>query len=204
MKHIHSILFECNAYRGEASHERCKAVEEHVAGCVGPACRIDSTTMRENDMGGGVVQPTLEIVYTRGDYKELIPKVDKALLDIGVVAFKALVSRVASYAAEAAIAGVGAGALAGGAAAGGRSTTTSAVHLPRLPACLSGPPPGSPRKRWPKRRWHTASPSRGQASGTSRASPGSSTYNERKRRGAIHIAACVASHSWSFPAQTRY
>ena len=119
MKRVHSILFECNAYRGEASHERCKAAEEHVAGCVGPACRIESATMRENDVGGGVVQPTFEIVYTEGDYKEIIDNVDRALLDIGVVAFKALVSSLASYAVEATIAGAGAGALVGGTAAGG-------------------------------------------------------------------------------------
>lgn len=119
MKHAHSILFECNAYRGEASHERCKAVEEHVAGCVGQACMIESATMRENDVGGDVVQPTFEIVYTKGDYKEIIDKVDKALLDIGVVAFKALVFNLVSHAAEAAITGAGAGALVGDAVAGG-------------------------------------------------------------------------------------
>lgn len=119
MKRVHSILLECNAYRGKASHERCKAVEEHVAGRVGPACGLESATMRENDMGGGVVQATIELVYTRGDCREIIPAVDKALLDIGVVALKAFVSSVASYAAEAVIAGAGAGALAGGAVAGG-------------------------------------------------------------------------------------
>lgn len=138
MKYIHSILFECNAYRGEASHERCRAVEEHVAGCVGPACRIDSTTMKENDMGGGVVQPALEIVYTKGDYREIINEVDKALLDIGVVAFKALVSRVASYAAEAVIAGVGAGALAGGAAAGGSKRDDKRSALAEIAGMLVG------------------------------------------------------------------
>lgn len=113
MKRVHSILFECNSYRGRASHERCKAVEEHVSECVGTACRLESATMRENDMGGGVVQATIELVYTKGDCREIIPRADMALLDIGIVAFKALVSSVASYAAEAVIAGAGAGAIAG-------------------------------------------------------------------------------------------
>ena len=73
--------------------------------------------MREIDMGNGVVRVTVELVYTRGDYKDIIPRADSALLDVGIVAFKALVSSVASHAAEAVISGAGAGALAGGVAA---------------------------------------------------------------------------------------
>ena len=119
MKNVHSILLDCNCYRGKPSPERCRAVEDHVMACVGPMCGLESATMREIDMGDGVVQATFELVYTSGKYKEIIPVVDKALLDAGIVAFKALLSAVASHAVEAIIAGAGTGALAGGAATSG-------------------------------------------------------------------------------------
>lgn len=119
MKKVHSVLLDCNCYRGSPSHERCRAVEDHVMVCVGDVCGLESATMREIDMGDGVVQATFELVYTSGDCREIIHVVDKALLDAGIVAFKALVSSVASHAAEAIIAGAGTGALAGGAAASG-------------------------------------------------------------------------------------
>ena len=121
MKRVHSVLLECNCYRGKPSHERCRAVEDHVMACVGTTCGLESATMREIDMGDGVVQATFELVYTSGKYNEIIPVVDRALMDAGIVAFKALVSAVASHAAEAIIAGAGTGALAGGAAASGGS-----------------------------------------------------------------------------------
>lgn len=119
MKSVHSILLDCNCYRGKPSHERCRAVEDHVMVSVGDMCGLESATMREIDMGGGVVQATFELVYTKGDCRDMIPQIDKALLDAGIVAFKALVSTVASHAAEAIIAGARTGALAGGTAAGG-------------------------------------------------------------------------------------
>ena len=125
MTRVRSILFECSCYRGKASHERCRAVEEHVMGCVEGACGLESATMRELDMGGGIVQPTVELVYTAGSYRKLVPLVDEALRETGLVAVKALVSSVASHAVEGVVAGAGAGWLAGSAAArksgGGRT-----------------------------------------------------------------------------------
>lgn len=121
MTRVRSILFECSCYRGKASHERCRAVEEHVMGCVEDACGLESATMRELDMGDGIVQPTVELVYSKGNYRRLVPMADEALREIGIVAVKALVSSVASHAAEGVIAGAGAGWLAGSAAARGSS-----------------------------------------------------------------------------------
>lgn len=120
MSGARSILFECSCYGGGQSHERCRAVEEYVMESAGEACAIKSVTVREIDVGGdGVVQPAVELVYSKGDYRRLIPMVDEALVKIGIVAVKALVSTVATRAVEGAIAGAGAGGLAGGAAARG-------------------------------------------------------------------------------------
>lgn len=114
MTHMRSILFECCCYRGRASNERCRAVEEHVMGRVEDACRLESAAMREIGVGGGIVQPTVELVYSTGSYRRLVPLVDEALREIGIVAVKALVSRVAPRAAGGAIARAGAGRQAGG------------------------------------------------------------------------------------------
>ena len=119
MTRVRSILFECGCYSGEASYERCKAVEEHVMERVGDACGLESVTMRELDMGGSVFQPTIEMVYSKGNYRSLIPAVDGALRKIGIVAVKALVSSVAPRAVEGVVAGAGAGWLAGSVAARG-------------------------------------------------------------------------------------
>ena len=119
MSKVRSILFECNCYRGGRSRERCRAVEDYIMERVGASCGLESATMREIDVGDGVVQATFELVYTKGNCGEIIHMVDRALLDAGIVAFKALVSVVASHAAEAIIAGAGTGALAGGAATSG-------------------------------------------------------------------------------------
>ena len=129
MTGVRSILFECSCYSGEASHERCKAVEECVMECISGACRLESATMREVDIGDGVVQPSVELVYSVGNYRRLIPMVDEALREIGIVAVKALVSSVASRAVEGVIAGAGAGWLAGGVASRGSSGRAAAAAM---------------------------------------------------------------------------
>lgn len=133
MTGVRSILLECSCYSAMASHERRKAVEECVMESVSGACRVESATMREVDMGDGVVQPSVELVYSGGNYRRLIPMVDGALREIGIVAVKALVSTVEPRAAEGVIAGAGAGWLAGGAAAsgsyGGSGRTAAAAML---------------------------------------------------------------------------
>lgn len=130
MTRVRSILFECNCYSGDASNERCRAVEEHVMECVGDVCGLESVTMRELDMGGSVFRPTIEMVYSKGNYHSLIPKVDEALREIGIVAVKALVSSVVSHAVEGVVAGAGAGWLAGSVAArGARGSGGKAVAV---------------------------------------------------------------------------
>ena len=119
MTGVRSVLLECSCYSGRASHERRKAVEECAMERVTGACRVESATMREVDMGDGVVQPSVELVYSKGNYRRLIPMVDGALREIGIVAVKALVSTVAPRAVEGVVAGAGAGWLASGAAARG-------------------------------------------------------------------------------------
>ena len=137
MTHVRSVVLECHGYRGAASYERCGAVEEHVMACIEGGCRIESVTMRELCVGGDVVQPTIEIVYSRGDYRKLISRVDEALLEIGLVAAKALVSTVVSHVASAAAAGAGAGGLAGG-AAGSRSRSGLGTAAGPLAGTLLG------------------------------------------------------------------
>lgn len=116
MTSVRSIVFECHGYRGEESHERCRAVEEHVMECIKGECRIESVTMREICVAGDAMQPTIEVMYSRGDYRKLIPRVDDALSEIGLVAARVLVSTVASRVVSAMVAGAGAGGLAGSAA----------------------------------------------------------------------------------------
>lgn len=126
MRGIRSILLECNCYRSRPSYERCKAVEEHVMRRVGAACRLESAVMREIDMGDSTVQATFGLVYAGGDCREITPQIDRALLDVGIVALRALVSGVDPQAAEAVVAGAaatdgtGAPARGGGALRGGR------------------------------------------------------------------------------------
>lgn len=119
MKGIRSVLFECNCYRSRPSYERRMAVEEHVKRHVGTACRLESAAMREIDMGDSTVQATFELVYARGDCREIIPRIDRALLDVGIVAFRALVSGVDPRAAEAVVAGAAATGREGEPARGG-------------------------------------------------------------------------------------
>lgn len=129
MTRTHSIVFECSGYRGAASYKRCRVVEEHVMRCIEGECSIESVTMKELCVGGDVIQPTVEVVYSKGDYQKMIPGIDEALLEIGLVATKALVSTVVSHVASAMIAGAGAGGLAGGAAghkSRGNGTATAA------------------------------------------------------------------------------
>lgn len=85
--------------------------------CIEGECSIESVTMRELCVGANdVIQPTVEVVYLKGDYQKMIPGIDEALLGIGLVATKALVSTVVSHVAGAMIAGAGVGGLAGGTA----------------------------------------------------------------------------------------
>ena len=119
MKNVRSILFECSCYSGDMSHDRCKVIEEYVMGHVEDACRLETVTMREMDKGGNVIQPTIELVYSEGSYRKLVHMVDEVLREAGIVAIKALVSRVVSHAVEGVIAGAGAGWLAGSAATRG-------------------------------------------------------------------------------------
>lgn len=116
MTRARSIVFECHGYRGKESYERRRAVEEHVMGRIEGECRIESVAMRELCVEKNAVQPTVEVVYSSGDYRKLIPRVDGALLEIGLVAARALVSTVEPREGGAAAAGPGPGAPAGGAA----------------------------------------------------------------------------------------
>ena len=129
MTRTRSIVFECIGYRGAASYKRCRVVEDHVMRCIEGECSIESVTMRELCVGANVIQPTVEVAYSKGDYRRMIPGIDEALLEIGLVATKALVSTVVSHVASAMIAGAGAGGLAGGAAghkSRGNGTATAA------------------------------------------------------------------------------
>ena len=140
MRGIHSILVECNCYRSRPSYERCKAVEEHVMRYVGVACRLESAVMREIDMGDSTVQATFELVYAGGDCREIIPRIDRALLDVGIVALRALVSGVDPQAAEAVVAGAAATGRTGG---------------PRAASGAAGPgkAAGAARSRCSPERW---------------------------------------------------
>lgn len=112
MTRLRSILFECHGYRGKESYERRRAVEEHVMGRIEGECRIESVAMRELCVEKNAVQPAVEAVYSGGDCRKLVPRVDGALLEMGLVAARALVSTVAPRAGGAAAA-AGAGGAAG-------------------------------------------------------------------------------------------
>ena len=134
MTRTRSIVLECIGYRGAASCKRCRAVEEHVMGCIEGECSIESVTMRELCVGANAIQPTVEVVYSKGDYRKMIPGIDEALLGIGLVATKALASTVVSHVASAMIAGAGAGGSAGGTAgrrSRGGGTATAAGLIAR-------------------------------------------------------------------------
>lgn len=149
---VYSIVLKCHGYSGVASHERCRAVEEHVTGVVEGKCHIEYVTMRELCVAGDSIQPTIEVVYSEGDHKELIPKIDDALSEIGLVAAKVLVSTVASHVVSAMIAGAGVGglacsSLAGSASKGSRLETAAAALAGTLVGAAAGALVGKAAKK---------------------------------------------------------
>lgn len=107
------IVMECNNYSGIPSEERCHTIEDYVREKIQQKCSLDNIKMNETQIQDNLIQPTLILRYKDGNAKLLIEDLDKILLDIGITAVKAVISRIATRAAEAALAGGGLGLVAG-------------------------------------------------------------------------------------------
>ena len=107
------IIMECNNYTGIPSDERCRTVEEYVTKGIKSKCTLDNVIAKETQIQDNLIQPTLIVRYKNGNDKLLIQELDQILMDIGIIAIKAVVTKIASRSVEAAMAGGGAGLLAG-------------------------------------------------------------------------------------------
>ncbi len=118
------IIMECNNYTGIPSDERCRTVEEYVTKGIKSKCTLDNVIAKETQIQDNLIQPTLIVRYKNGNDKLLIQELDQILMDIGIIAIKAVVTKIASRSVEAAMAGGGAGLLAGSRSGSGALATT--------------------------------------------------------------------------------
>lgn len=118
------IVMECNNYSGVPSDERCRTVKEYVTEEIRSKCTLHNVIAKETQIQDNLIQPTLIVRYENGNDELLIQELDQILLDIGITAIKAVVSKIASRAAEAALVGGGVGLLAGSRSGGGALATT--------------------------------------------------------------------------------
>ena len=107
------IVIECNNYSGIASEERCRTIEEYVTKKISSECNVLRIKMNETQIQDNLIQPTLVIRFENGNNELLIGQLDQALLEIGVTAINAIISKIVSRAVEAALVGGGIGLLAG-------------------------------------------------------------------------------------------
>jgi len=128
------LLIECNNYAGITSQERCNMIQEYVKQHIEPHCQLKYVQMIETQVVQNLIQPTIIVIYEEGDHQLLINTIDKILLDIGVTAIKAVVTKITTRALETALAGSGLGLLAGGSTRNGRAALATTV----LGAILGG------------------------------------------------------------------
>lgn len=118
------IVIECNNYSGILSDERCRVIEEYVTEGIRSKCTLYNVIAKETQIQDNLIQSTLIVRYENGNDELLIQELDQILTDIGITAIKAVISKIASRAAEAAMVGGGIGLLAGSKSGGGALTTT--------------------------------------------------------------------------------
>jgi len=128
------LLIECNNYAGITSEERCKMIQQYVTQSIQSHCQLKYVQMIEAQVVPNLIQPTIIVIYEEGEHQLLINTIDRILLDIGVTAIKAVVTKIATKALETALAGGGLGLLAGGSSKNAKAALATTV----LGALLGG------------------------------------------------------------------
>ena len=106
---MREIMIECNNYFGEPSEERCRLVEKLVEEEIKNDCKLKDIVMKEIQVQDSLIQPVITIRCDAGEIQTLTELIDRSLIGIGVTAIKMVVLKMASRAAEGALAGGGGG-----------------------------------------------------------------------------------------------
>lgn len=109
----HELLIECNNYCGSPSPERCAAIEKYLKQKIDRKCANSSVKMAEIEVTSNLINPQIVIRYANPDHAYVMNHVDNLLLEVGLCAAKAVVSKIVSHAVEGALAGGATGAVLG-------------------------------------------------------------------------------------------
>ena len=100
------LVIRCNNYAGVPSEERCHTLEDYVSAYLKSLCTVKNVKMHEAQIEENLIYPELVIRYDSvNDDFPIIEKLDQILLEIGVSAIKAIVSKIVSRAVEGALGG---------------------------------------------------------------------------------------------------
>lgn len=100
------LVIRCNNYTGVPSEERCRTLEDYVIAHLKSSYTIKDVKMHETRIEENLIYPELVILYDSvNDDFPIIEKLDQILLEIGVSAIKAIVSKIVSRAVEGALGG---------------------------------------------------------------------------------------------------
>ena len=109
------LVISCNNYAGVPSEERCRTLEDYVNAYLKSLCTVKNVKMHETQIEENLIYLELVIRYDSvNDDFPIIEKLDQILLEIGISAIKAIVSKVVSRAVEGALGGGLTGLVAGG------------------------------------------------------------------------------------------
>ena len=109
------LVIRCNNYAGVPSEERCHILEDYARAGLKSLCTIKNIELHETQMAENLIYPELVIQYDGVDDDfTIIEKLDQILLEIGISAIKAIVSKIVSRAVEGALGGGLLGLIAGG------------------------------------------------------------------------------------------
>ena len=109
------LVIRCNNYAGIPSEERCRTLEDYVIAHLESSYTVNDVKMYETQIEKNLIYPELVIRYDSvNDDFPIIEKLDQILLEIGVSAIKAIVSKIVSRAVEGALGGGLLGLVTGG------------------------------------------------------------------------------------------
>ncbi len=108
-------MIRCNNYAGIPSEERCRTLENYVKAYLKSSCTVKNVKLHETQIEKNLIYPELVIQYDSvNDDFPIIEKLDQILLEVGISAIKAIVSKIVSRAVEGALGGGLLGLIAGG------------------------------------------------------------------------------------------
>ncbi|MGH9992215.1 MAG: glycine zipper 2TM domain-containing protein [Nitrososphaera sp.] len=123
----HELIIECNNYYGSPSAERCAAIEKFLMQRIDQRCGVRNVKMAEIEVAPNLVNPQIVIRYTNPQHGHLIDSVDKLLLEIGLRAVKAVITKIVSHAVGGAVVGGAAGAVLGSSSKKGKNAMAAMV-----------------------------------------------------------------------------